>query len=95
MSIFMLFLSPETQLRSSGPSDRYYNFIWMIRLSKTSVYTSLFWGTATLNCGARLGALFGGVCGFELNDTVNWCSVAWCKQNVRRDGSSLTWPPAM
>ena len=25
------------------------------------------------------------------SDTVNWCIVAWCTLNIRRDGSSLTW----
>ena len=28
---------------------------------------------------------------FEWNDTVNWCMVVWCTQNLRRDGSSSTW----
>ena len=31
------------------------------------------------------------VCGFEWSDIVNWCMVARCIQNVRRDGSSFTW----
>ena len=25
--------------------------------------------------------------GFEWSDTVNWCMVEWCTQNLRRDGS--------
>ena len=25
------------------------------------------------------------------SDTVNWCMVVWCTQNLRRDGSSFTW----
>ena len=29
--------------------------------------------------------------GVEWSDTVNGCMVAWCTQNVRRDGSSFTW----
>ena len=28
---------------------------------------------------------------FWISDTVNWCMVAWCTQNLRRNGSSLTW----
>ena len=28
--------------------------------------------------------------GFERSDTVNWCMVVRCTQNVRRDGSSFT-----
>ena len=35
------------------------------------------------------------VCGFKESDTVNWCMVVWCKQNVRREGSSFTWHHAV
>ena len=28
---------------------------------------------------------------FEWSDTVNWCMVVWCTQNVRRDDSSFMW----
>ena len=31
------------------------------------------------------------VCGLEWSDTVKWCMVVWCTQNVHRDGSSFTW----
>ena len=31
------------------------------------------------------------LCGFEWSDTVNWCMVKWCTQNLRWDGSSFTW----
>ena len=31
------------------------------------------------------------LCGFERGDTVNWYTVVWCTQNLRRDGSSFTW----
>ena len=27
---------------------------------------------------------------FERSDTVDWCIVVWCTENVRRDGSSFT-----
>ena len=27
------------------------------------------------------------LCGFEWSDTVNWCMVGWCTQNLRWDGS--------
>ena len=27
------------------------------------------------------------LCGVECNDTVNWCVVKWCTQNLRRNGS--------
>ena len=32
------------------------------------------------------------LCGSARSDTVNSCMVEWCTQNVRRDGSSSTWP---
>ena len=31
------------------------------------------------------------VCGFKWRDTVSWCMVVWCTQNVRRDCSSFKW----
>ena len=31
------------------------------------------------------------ICGFEKSDTVNWCMVVWCSQNLCLDGSSFTW----
>ena len=31
------------------------------------------------------------LCGFEWRDTVNWCMIEWCTQNLHRDGSSFTW----
>ena len=31
------------------------------------------------------------VCGCEWSDTLNWCLIVWCTQNVRRDGSKITW----
>ena len=31
------------------------------------------------------------LCGFEWSDTVNWCMVEWCTQNLHRDSSSFTW----
>ena len=31
------------------------------------------------------------VCGCEWNDTLNWCVILWCTQNVLRDGSKITW----
>ena len=31
------------------------------------------------------------VCVFEWSDTVNWCMVERCTQNLRRDDSSFTW----
>ena len=27
------------------------------------------------------------LCGFEWSDTVTWCMVEWCTQNLRRDGN--------
>ena len=31
------------------------------------------------------------MCGFVYSDTENWCMVVWYTQNLRREGSSLTW----
>ena len=31
------------------------------------------------------------LCGFEWNNTINWCMVVWCALNLSWDGSSFTW----
>ena len=31
------------------------------------------------------------LCGFEWSNTVNWCKIVWCTQNMCQDGSSFTW----
>ena len=30
-------------------------------------------------------------CGFEWSNTVNWCKIIWCTQNMCQDGSSFMW----
>ena len=94
--------APDWWSRGPGfesPQERRENFLLQSRLSVLTVISMSVPrlvkdpGHCAKSTGGRLplDAHAPYQCGFEWNDTVNWCIVVCCIYNLCRDGSSCTW----
>ena len=74
--IFIFYYSAAAKLSS------YFLSMSTPTSSKTASVPPCLWKSWT-----RRVLCYSSLCGFEWSDTVTWCMVEWCTQNLRRNGS--------
>lgn len=80
-------------LPSKRDLNRESNFNLINELNCDLQFDDLCLALAVNWVGNVMDQLISGYCvrGFQESETVNWCMVVWCLQNVRPDGFSFTW----